>query len=152
MELSDYERAVAQLQQAIKLKPELMAAGFQLSKAFIRLGNYAEALKVLQGMLKSTNKVASIHRHIGDVYTMQQHYRQAVEEYNAVIVHSRGLPEKYPELKAIEESGDDESKAKAYQIAYEKIFSELSTNRKSGDGGRGGRGGSVKKKRARRMN
>ena len=91
-----------------------------------------------------------VHRLIADIYTIQEHYKQAVEEYSAVLLHSRGLADKYPELKEIESSKDeDEAKAKAYQVALEKIFAELGASRKQGDGGGRGRGAFMKNRAGR---
>jgi len=159
MGLSDYDRAAQAFLRAIELNPKMPAAGFQLCRVYMKQQKYAEALQVLQGMLKAKTKTAMVHRMIGDIYTIQTHYKQAVEEYNAVLLHSRGLQEKYPELKEIENSGgDDEARAMAFQTAFEKIFAEIGASRKMGDGegggrGRGGRGGrgGMMKKRARRM-
>ena len=56
------------------------------------------------------------------------------------------MPERYPELKEIDGSeDDDESKAKAFAAAFEKIMSELRENRKLGEGGR--RRGAIMKRR-----
>jgi hypothetical protein len=62
-------------------------------------------------------------------------------------VHSKGLSDKYPEIKDVQNSSDnDETKALAFQAAYEKIFNDLREKRKSGDGNKG-RGALLKKRR-----
>jgi tetratricopeptide (TPR) repeat protein len=148
---SDYETASGYLTKAVELNPKMTAAGIQLCRSYMKQEKYPEALKVLQDILKSKNKTAIVHRMIGDIYAIQGNFKQAVEEYSAVLVHSKGLSDKYPEIKDIEASNDnDEVKAGAFKVAYEKIFNELRENRKAGDGLKG-RGAMMRKRRRMRQ-
>jgi len=100
----------------------MVAAQIQLGKALMQQEKYAESLSVLQDLLRKKSNLAIAHRLLGDVYIRQGNYQEALEEYEATILHAPKLVENNPELATIRDSGADEkSKAEAYREAFSKL-------------------------------
>lgn len=94
----------------------------QLARVYIQQDKYSDAKKVLQELGKGKKKLALVHCLMGDIYMRQGLYSQAVEEYQATLLHDSKLIEKYKELAIIRES-KDEDRSKA--TAFSKMFSEI---------------------------
>lgn len=106
----------------MRLNPGMVSAQMQLGKSLMKQEKYPESLSVLQELLRKKSNLAIAHRLLGDVYVRQGHHREALEEYEATILHAPRLVENNPELATIRDSGADEkSKAEAYREAFSKL-------------------------------
>jgi predicted Zn-dependent protease len=126
----------------------MKSARFQLAKLHMAQKQYPEALKILQSMLKQRAESSSVHRLIADIYLAQGHAREAVEEYQAAMLHG-DTAEQYPKLVEIAKSSlGDAAKAEAFRSAFEQVQGELNDVVRSGERG-GGEG--TKKRRGMRL-
>jgi tetratricopeptide (TPR) repeat protein len=125
MSQSEYPEAQKAFEEAARINPRMPSARLQLAKAFLADKKYDDALKVLRSILKQRSGSAA-HRLTGDVYVAQGHYRQAIEEYQAALLHG-DVAERYPNLKEIEKSSlADAAKAEAFRVAFEQVRGERS--------------------------
>jgi cytochrome c-type biogenesis protein CcmH/NrfG len=115
-------RAIHAFKEACKLDPDMAAARLQLAKAAMGQGDFSEAHSVLNELANGNKALVAVHRLLGDLAVEETRYRQAVEEYQAAVLHGKNLAEQHPELLALEAAGrDDEAKALAYQAAFAAI-------------------------------
>jgi tetratricopeptide (TPR) repeat protein len=121
--LSDYEAAEGAFMEAGRLSPRQMhSIKYQLAKTYLGQGRYAEARDALLALAQTKHRSAAVQQLLGDVYFCLEHYKQAVEEYEATLLHSPSLAEKHPQLTEIAKRDvNDELKATAFRDAFANI-------------------------------
>ena len=118
MELGDYANTVASLRSALELKPHMLRAKIQLSRAYLANGDYDAARSILTTLADGKKKLGVVHFLLAEVFAAQGHYRQSVEEFQAGILNSEKLVEKYPLISGINRMVcSDEGKVEAYRAA-----------------------------------
>ena len=122
MELGEHELALREYSLALELDPNMLVAKRGTIRVYMNQGRLAEARKLLITMTKGERSLGLVHRLLAEVLMKEEKYSEAVAEFNAVILHSKKLVEKHPELQAITSvEGDDKKTAESYKEAFEKI-------------------------------
>jgi tetratricopeptide (TPR) repeat protein len=74
-------KAIEQYKAALKLKPDLMPAMFQLGSLYTQLGMYPEAIETWQKYVKATNGSAAAYSNLGFCYELAHRPREAEAAY-----------------------------------------------------------------------
>ena len=84
---ADYPGFVALAERAVELDPDFAMAHHYLALAYNSLGNEQEALEHLEKARQGLDRVTDRERHLilGSVYSFQNFYEQAVDEYRVLI-------------------------------------------------------------------
>ncbi len=87
----DVQKAERHLKLAVQFGPEFPAPYLHLGTLYVRLGRYAEAIRVLeQGMTKDgANKVAMLEC-TGQAYELKKDYARAIKAYKQAMISTIG--------------------------------------------------------------
>lgn len=88
-ELEDYDRAANYYRRALALEPELAPATFNLGRAYIEAGAYADAIAVLEELAATeTQANVLVLESLAYAYSEQGRYEESAARYEEVIAES----------------------------------------------------------------
>jgi tetratricopeptide (TPR) repeat protein len=122
MQTEEYDSALKEFAQAAEIEPESLNAQPDIARVYQKQNRPADAKKKLIGLLKRGQRLGLLHRLLADILYAEENYAEALAEYKAVVLHSKQLVEKHPELGQIEPVvGDDRKSADLYKAAFNRI-------------------------------
>ena len=84
-EQGEYERALADYQQALNLKPDFTEAAISLGALYNALGEYARAVTTFTAIIQSKPDAADAHYNRGNAYVALGEFQQALTDYNRAL-------------------------------------------------------------------
>ncbi|WP_226574397.1 tetratricopeptide repeat protein [Acuticoccus sediminis] len=101
---------------ALELKPGSQPFAMGVADCLSDLGEHAEAVKVLRGVLRGSRRPAFVHKRLGDTYVAMGSYEQAIDEYRAAMLGAPEFTETHPDLTSMLDAPDTpETKARKVQ-------------------------------------
>lgn len=118
----EYELALSEYKKALEINADIQIAKIGIVSSNMERGNLVDAKKMLIGMTKGAQNLGLAHRLLGDILIQEGAYLDAVAEFQAAVLHSKGLVEIHPELLTIQSvDGNDRATAEAYHRAFAQI-------------------------------
>ncbi len=77
----DYLEALDRFRQAVELAPENPNAQFYLGLSLSRIGEFAQAIAVLQTALRLDASLRYVHYHLGLAYIQEKRYAEAIGQF-----------------------------------------------------------------------
>lgn len=122
----DERAAQRALKQAIAIEPHLPHAQLELARSLFYTRDFNEARVILSQMSFAGRELASVHFLLGEIYRAQGYYRQAIDEYEAGLLHTDEGLRNQTDVAAIRQKDcSEESKVDAYhQFLEHMAFSQ----------------------------
>jgi Tfp pilus assembly protein PilF len=90
--------AMTELHEAVRLRPELVAAHVELAAYALESGNVADALPQIEWALRYDPNNVSAHLNLGDCYRLSGRYPEAKKEFDWVALKDSGLAQVHYDL------------------------------------------------------
>lgn len=126
IKLNEYELALSAYSKALEVSPDLPIARIGVVRARLGLGHLSEAKKILIDMTKQQQNLGLVHKLLGDVFMEEHAYSDAIQEFQAALMHSKKLTELHPHL--LEIKGADTANYEELARAYQRAFAEIETD------------------------
>jgi len=85
LDQGQYEEAVTQYSEALRLDPNLAKAHNNLGNAFLAQGKYEEAVNQYNEALRLNPDLAEAHHNLADIYLRQGKYDEAIRQYGETL-------------------------------------------------------------------
>ena len=113
-------KGVAELEQAVRLRPDYPIGLIALATAYQMNGQYAEADAPLQTALQIDPGSAEVHDHLGANYRALKQYDKAISEYGIATDINPDMPNAYFNLGGIySDLGQKDKAMEEYQLAVQ---------------------------------
>ncbi len=86
---------LAELEQAVQLRPSFSEARMELGTVLLRSGNYARALEQFEAVSRLNPTLPAVHLNLGDAYRSLRRWQEAKASYDRVLASSPNMPEVY---------------------------------------------------------
>ena len=122
MEAGHYLEAITVLEEALERNPKSLAAKMHLARCYVDNGDHDKARKLLTRLTFGNRRLGTVHMLLGRLFAAQGHFRQAIEEFEAWLLHAPKLVEERPELLEIaNRHGSSQDRVQAYERAVEAM-------------------------------
>ncbi len=93
--IGQYQRAIEDCNEAIRLKPDFAAAYYNRGMAYDNLGQYQRAIADYNEVIRLNSDYANAYHNRGVAYAKLNQYKLAIEDFNEVITLQTNLPMAY---------------------------------------------------------
>ncbi len=93
--VGQYQRAIADCNEAIRLKPDFAVAYYNRGMAYDNLGQYQRAIADYNEVIRLNSDYANAYHNRGVAYAKLNQYKLAIEDFNEVITLQPDLPMAY---------------------------------------------------------
>jgi Tfp pilus assembly protein PilF len=123
------EQAVLAFKRGLKLAPDNARVKLSLSRAHIDSGDLDAAHILLQELSQGGSRLGQVHLMLAEIHMARDEYEEAVEEFQAALLHTPKLAESISDLAKLESmKGKDKTKAQAYSAAITKASQQLAAD------------------------
>ena len=132
-QIQEFQNAIKLLKQAIKIKPEFIAAHNNLGNVYQELGKYQEAMSCYQEAIELNPKYAEAHYNLGFVNQELGKNQEAVSCYQrAIELNPESAESQYNLGIVYQELGKYQEAASAYQKAIQIDFKYIKAHNNLG--------------------
>ncbi len=90
------EKAISDLDHAIRIRPNYVTAHYNRGVAFMRLGKFNEAVGDFSMVLQNNSRdIISVYMNRGDAYMQLADYKEAIEDYSSALSYDNRFGQAY---------------------------------------------------------